>query len=254
VGERDHHLGVRIGRERLDQAELDRGEVVEPVDEDRAAAPVRRPLAQRVERVPRVQLVVHEPGAVEHGAVGAVDRGHLGGVRAPRAVAGPGRQRLGEPLRRDHRALELADQPVGGAHEPGPRRRAREHVESGLLDRALGDQLALEARRDPAAERLRAAALGHDLEQPLEAHDARAEHGAALRQLALGVLHVAERGHDEHRLAAQRGAVGAEDDPRLSGVGGPGYQLERHPAHSGPAIRRRARALPAQPATCGSSP
>jgi hypothetical protein len=108
------------------------------------------------------------------------------------------------------------------------RRRAREHLETGVAHGPLHDQLALQARRPLRTERLRPAALGHDLEQPPEAHHPGAEHGAPLRQLPLRVLDVAERGHHEHRLARERVAVGAEHDPGLARVGGTCDELERH--------------------------
>jgi hypothetical protein len=247
VRERDDDLGGGVVGQRLDQRQLDGCEVVEPVDEHGAAAPALGPGAERLQCVPGVDLVVDQAGPLVDGAVGAVDRGDLVRVGAPRAVAGPGGERLTEPLGRDHRALELADQAVGRAHEARPPGRAGEHLEPRLLDRPLDDQLALEPARQRGAERLRAAALGDDLEQPSEADHARAEDRAALGQLALSVLDVAEGGNHEHGLGVEGGPVAAEDDPCLARVGGPRDQLERHPSHSGTAIRRRARPEPRTP-------
>ena len=50
------------------------------------------------------------------------------------------------------------------------------------------------------------------------------------RKLALGVVGVAEGGHDQHGLLVEPGAVAGQDLARLAGVGGTRYERERHSA------------------------
>ena len=65
-------------------------------------------------------------------------------------------------------------------------------------------------------------------EQALEAQHARAEHRAALGQLALGVLDVLVGGHDQDRLLLQPGAQPAQHLARLGGVRGSRDEREGH--------------------------
>ena len=82
IGERHGDLGTELAGERLDRVELDRGEIVEAVEEDRGRAPAAGTLAQRVERAPGEGLGVDaiEPGELV--GVAPVDRGELARIRA----------------------------------------------------------------------------------------------------------------------------------------------------------------------------
>ena len=160
-----------------------------------------------------------------------------------------------------HRTVQLGHEARSGAHEAGLGRRLDEHVEPRAADRLLDDQLALEVGRLAAAE---AGSSGHLPEQPVEAHDARAEDRAAVGKLALRVLNVGDCGHHENRVVVQPGAQPAEHLARLGGVRGAGYELERHteivasPSDRLPArrSRRRLRALrrSARPAAAPALP
>ena len=219
VGERDHRVGPGDAGQRLERVELERREVVEAVDEHRRIAPRRRVAPERVERAPGEELGIGEPGIFEPLPVARVDRRDLARVGGARAVARPVAQGLREARGLHHRALELSNQAHGGAYEPGPPRRAPERLEIERADSLLHDQLALHIRGQARAE---PGSRGDLLEQPLEAHDPRAEHRAAVGQLALGVLDVLERRHDQDRLLVEPRAVRAEQNAGLAGVGGSG--------------------------------
>ena len=219
VGERDHHVGPGDAGQRLERVELERREVVEAVDEHRRIAPRRRVAPQRVERAPGEELGIDEPGVLEPLPVARVDRRHLARVGGARAVARPVAQGLREARGLHHRALELSNQAHGGPHKPGPPRGALERLKVERADCLLHDQLALHIRGQARAE---PGPRGDLLEQPLEAHDPRAEHRAAVGQLALGVLDVLERRHDQDRLLVEPRAVRAEQNAGLAGVGGSG--------------------------------
>ena len=64
--------------------------------------------------------------------------------------------------------------------------------------------------------------------QAREGDDAHAEDRAGRGQLAAVVVDVGERRHDEDRLLVERGAVGAQDEAGLLGVGGTGDEGEWH--------------------------
>ena len=80
-GQRDGDIGPAADGDGPERVELERGEVVESVDEQRRAAPglglsrVRRGRARRTARI-------GEPRRIEAGAIAAVDRGHLLGIGA----------------------------------------------------------------------------------------------------------------------------------------------------------------------------
>ena len=78
VGERDADLGV--AGERLHGVALERRQIVEAVQEHRAAAPRGRAVAQRVERRPRQALGVDGPEPLEPPVVRGEQRGELRGM------------------------------------------------------------------------------------------------------------------------------------------------------------------------------
>ncbi len=226
VGER--HADVGVAGERLDRVALERRQVVEPVEEHRPAAPRGRALAQRVERRPREPLGVDRAEPLEPPVVGGVERGELAGVgrrrRPSRARARANRAGL------DQRPAELGEQRSRGAGEAGRRGRAGQHVEPRVRDRRAHDALA----RDRAEHaRAHAGGLGDPAHEPRERRDLGAEHDPLGRQLALVVLDVGRRRHDEHRLARQRGPEALEHGAGLGGVRGSGDQREGHDGPTG---------------------
>ena len=263
IGERDRHIRVADRAENSQRVQLEAVEVVEPVDEHGRAAPGRlrpAPLArrrgQRVERAPCVQLRVHEPRRLEPVPVGPVDRRDLLRVLAAGPVARPLAKRASE-TRGAHRVTDGAqfrEEVRRGAHEAGLGRGLGQHVEPRAAHRHLDDQLALEVRRlapsEPGSPR--------DLpEQPAEAHHPRAEYGAALGQLALGVLDVGEGRHHQHRVLVEPRAETAQHLARLRGVRRAGYQLEGHVqivATAPDRLTRARRARPRRRARPGSAP
>ena len=232
VWERDRHVGVTAVRERVESLELKPVEVVEAVREHGRSAPggscaaaLRGRGGERAQRSRGERLSVDQLGRLEAVAVGAVDRRDLLRVRPPRPLARPVAQRTREAGRLDQRATELGHEAGRSPHEAGLPRRLGEHVQPGPPNSLLDDQLALEVRRLPAREARSRCDL---LEQPLEAHNAGAEDRPAVGELALGVLHVGERGHDQDGILVEAGAEPAQHLARLGGVGGAGYECERH--------------------------
>ena len=61
----------------------------------------------------------------------------------------------------------------------------------------------------------------------------------AARQLAAVVVDVGERRHDQDRLRVEGGAVGAQHEAGLLGVGGTGDERERHGVPTGLLMVRR---------------
>ena len=84
------------------------------------------------------------------------------------------------------------------------------------------DQLALEVRRDGGGV---PGPLGDLLEQPAKAEHSSAEDRAALGELALSVLDIAEGGHHQNRLILEAGPEAAQHGARLGGVGRTGDEL-----------------------------
>jgi hypothetical protein len=232
IRQRHGDVDLRPLREDLERVQLQRREAVEPVREDRRAAEVVRALAQRVDRPPRRQLLVRQPGRVEPVTVGAVDRSRLAQPAAARAARAPALQRALERRRLDHRALQLLDQPHGRAGEPGPRSGGPERARRDARDRLLHQHLALQVRRRTMNRR--AAALADHAEQAAELHRARTQARAGARELAEHLLDVAPRGHDEDRLLADALAVGAQHLSRPARVRGPRDQLQGHRANVRP--------------------
>ena len=119
VRERDSH--VRPAGERLEQAPLRRGQVLEPVGVDRPAVPGLEVAGDAVGRVPPAQVGVPEVEAVELGAVRTVELGEVAveivrveqaglqlGDRRPERVRETreacGAVEISEPRRSDHTA------------------------------------------------------------------------------------------------------------------------------------------------------
>ncbi len=225
VRERDGHVGIRAVGQHAQRLALERREVVEPVEEDRRPAPALRLASEGLQSPPREQVGVDQPGGVEPVAIAAVHLPHLVRIAPPRTVARPVAHRPDEARCLHHRVLQLGDEPLGGAGEPRAISRRGHHLEVGVLDRLLHDQPSLQVRR---GARHVTRPLGDQFVEPLEAQHSRPEHRAALGQLALAVLHILERGHDEHRLLVEPVAEGAEHGTRLGGVGRPGYESEWH--------------------------
>ncbi len=223
--ERDHDVGFGVRRQLLDRAELQLGEVVEPVDEHRRARPCRRVRAQRGQRAPGEQVVVHQAGSLEAVAVAAVELADLLRVRRPRAVAGPAAQRLDQPRWLHHRPLELGEEPQRGAREAGPRCRVGQHREARAADGILGNELLLELGRHA---RVVARAARDQPRQVREAHYPGAERGAGLGKLAAAVVDVLEPRHDQHRFLVEAVAQRAQHGAGLGGVGGTGDQGQGH--------------------------
>jgi hypothetical protein len=90
VRQRDEHVDAGVANEGLHRVALDRREVVEAVEEHGPPAPGAGGGAERVERGPRVALVVGPADPLQPAPVSGVERAELGGVRAP-AGAGRGR-------------------------------------------------------------------------------------------------------------------------------------------------------------------
>ena len=225
--QRHGHVGLGAAAERLERVELERREVVEAVDEHRGAAPARGLAPQRVERAAREQLAVHQARGVEPVAVARVQGRELVGVAAPRPVGGPRPERPLEPLRLDGRPAQLLGEPHGSAGEPRPLGGRPQHAQPRVAHRLLHEQLALHLRRHRGRV---AGSLGDPPVEVLEADHLDPEDRAALGQLALVVLHVAERGHHQDRLLPHPRPQRAQHLARLGGVGGTGDERERHPS------------------------
>jgi hypothetical protein len=170
-------------------------------------------------------------------AVAALDRPQAVAIRAvePRQLLGVGGARRLALAPRSHGRppapgldpllLELGDEAQERLHEAGRVRRRRERRQLDAGDRGRGHPLAGQPRERSAPQARPPRDLAHE---PREGHDANAEDGARGRQLAAVVVDVRERGHDEDRLVLERGAIGAEDEAGLLGVGGTGDEREWH--------------------------
>ena len=218
-GKRNGDVGPAAAGDRVQGIELERREVVEPVDEKRGGTPGLRMLPERIERPPGIQLGIGQPGSVDRAAIAAIDGRDLLGVGAPGPRPGPVAQRAREPRGIDHRAFELRDEASRGADESGLPGGLGEDGQLGAAYRFLCDQLALELGR---RARTVTGPAGDLLEQPAEAQHARTEDGTPLGQLTLGVLHVAEGGHDENRLFVEARPEATQHCAGLGGVGGAG--------------------------------
>ncbi len=230
VRQRDEHVGAGVTRERLDGVALDRRQVVEAVEEHRPAAPAAGRGAERVERRPRVALPVRTPQLLQPPPVGGVQGGELAAVRRPPAVRRPGPQRRREAGRRDERALQLGEQRAGRPGEARRRGRPGECAQRDVGDRRADDALARDAPQRP---RIEAGAAGDLADEARERQHLGAEHDPGGGQLALVVLHVGRRRHDQQRVARDRRAQALEHGSGLRGVRRPGDQRQRHRTDKG---------------------
>ena len=228
VGERAHDLRPGRPGEQLQELELERGEVVEAVYEDGGTAPPRRLGPQRVERPLGKKRLVDEPRGVERVPVGRVQRAHLLGHGAARAVARPGAERLPQARRVDHGAAQLGEEAARGAGEARAAGGLGERVEGCGVNRVLDEEVALSAAGMALAAHSDPAALRRDLEQPGEPNHPGAEDRAPRGELALGVTHVAQGRNHQHRFVRDPLPVRAEHAPCLPGVGGSRDERERH--------------------------
>ena len=235
VGERHRDLRADHARQRLHRVALQRGEVIKAIEEHGLGSPAMRLRAQGIQGPPRIELAVHPAEAVELAHVVAVQAAHLVGVgRPPDVLSRPGAQAGDEPPRIHERALQLGDQLAGGGGEARGRRGSPQHVEPGAGDHALEDPLALQLG-DAAAGVLRPP---RDLIGQAAEGEHRAEHHPVAGQLAGVMARVDGGGHDEDGAAAGGVRVGAEDGPRLGGVGGAEDEGEGHPPNTGARPRR----------------
>ena len=226
VGERDQDVGARVDRERLDGVELERGEVVEAVEDDGRAAPPPRIDAQRVERGARVQHGVGPAQAGQRVAVGAVQRPEVLGVGGPgRVLRRPGAHRPPPPPGVHPALLELVDEAQERAREAGRRRRGAQHAQLGPRHGHRGDALARELPERAAVE---PDATGDRLQEPVEGHHGRPEDQALGGQLPAVRLDVGRPRDDEQAAAPGAGALGVEGTARLRGVGGTGDEVQGH--------------------------
>ncbi len=122
--------------------------------------------------------------------------------------------------------FELAEdleEPVGEASEAGG---GREAVELGGREHAAHEQGALRLRDERPGT---VAGEGDPLEDVVERPDgAREERRPAREELALDAVDVRPVGHDEERLALERGQVAVEQKPDFARVCRPSDEAERH--------------------------
>ena len=118
VRERDGHVGA--ARERLEQAPLGRGQVLEAVGEDGRAAPGLQLARHPLGRAPLLQLAVGEAEPLELGAVAGVER----------------REVAVHVLGSEHPPLEVGDRLEQGVGEAGEAGRAAEAVQARAAEHA----------------------------------------------------------------------------------------------------------------------
>ncbi len=230
VGQRDAHVGLGVADQRLDRVALRGREVVEAVQEHRPPSPCRRRGPQRVERRPGVPLTVRAPEPLQPPAIGGVQRGELVRVGGAALRGAPGPQRRREPRRRDERPLQLREQRAGRGGEAGRGGGRGQHPQRHVAQRGPHDLVARDTAQRP---RRQAGAAGDLRDQPAERQDLGAEHHAGGRELALVVVDVGARGHDEQRVAGQRRAQPIEHGAGLGGVRGTGDERQGHRAQIG---------------------
>ncbi len=225
VGERDGDGDADDPRERLDRVTLQRGQVVEAVEEHRVAPPPcgRRP--QRVERPPGVELPIDPAQPVELAHVAGVDLAHVPGERRPAHVLRrPGPQCGRQPLRGDQLALELGDQLAGRLGKAGRARRGAQRVEAQLGEHPLQQPFALQRRHPPA----RIVGPPRDLRRQTAERQHRPLHHPLAGQLQRVMARILRRRHHQHRPTPRRRPIGAQHLPGLGRVGGSRYESQGH--------------------------
>ena len=208
VRHRHGHLGA--GRERLEQAPLGAGEVLEAVREDRPPVPGVEVGAQPLDRTAAKQVAVPEPEPVELLAVGGVEE----------------RQVAVELLRVEQPRLELAEDCEQRVREAGEPRRAAEAVQRGARENAPRDERALCVARDRPRV---GSAQGEFTEDVVEGADRACEQRAGpLQEVALDPLDVRPVRHDENRVAVDRLEVALEETSDLAGLRRPHDESQAH--------------------------
>ena len=218
VGERDRHLGQR--RQRLDQVELVRGEVVEAVEEDRPLAPEGAVAAQQLDRLAGDPVGVDPAAALarlgvageEGGEVAEVGGALEGRRRSPRPRCGPTPAACSSSSRRSKARAKPGRAAERRSGPSRPRRRARPRPRSPAAA-AAGESSA------PGG----APPRGRDgAEERPEGHRRAAQRRALRAELALEGEDVVDGGHDQDRVALERSRrSGAGSRPARPEFGGP---------------------------------
>ena len=208
VRERDSH--VRPAGERLEQAPLRRGQVLEPVGVDRAAVPGLELAGDAVGRVPPAQVGVPEVEAVELGAVRAVELGEV-------AV---------EIVRVEQAGLQLGDRRPERVRKTREACGAVEISEPRRSDHTAEQQRPLRITGDRSCT---AVTGGDPLEQVVERADRPAEQRtAAPEQVALDALDIRAVRHDQDGLAGDIREIPLEQQRDFAGVRRSGEQRQTH--------------------------
>ena len=204
VVDRDRDLGRP--RQPGEQLQLGAAEVVEPVDQHRAPVPRLRIAPQGGDRRFRHQPRVGVPARVAELHVARVEASELDLVRRVVELVDQGL----ELARRDQCRLQLGDQGVERRREAGPPGRAPERAGVGAADRRPHQGLSLRHRE--GGGELDRERPGHLSREGAEGRDRTAQRRplSAAAKLALELGDVVPRGHDQHRLALERGAKPGE--------------------------------------------
>ena len=221
VRQRDADVGLGVAAERLDRVALGRRQVVEAVEEDRAPAP-GLPGRRAARRAPPRRSPRDPAGRAAPAAAGRRSRARRARPRTPARPPPAAHARSADVNRAgvtSERWSSANSAPAASA-KPGVARRAGERAQRHVGDRRADDALARDAARAAAPRSpVRRRDLAHE---PREREHLGAEHDPRAGQLALVVLDVSRRRHDEQRVARQRGAQALEHGACLGGVRGAG--------------------------------
>ena len=220
VRQRDMDVGAR--RERLEEAPLGAGEVLEAVREHRAVAPR-----------PEVAGQPLDAPATEHPPIPCIEPVELVAVGADERC-----ERLVEVVGVEERAVELRQRPSEGVGIPGEPCARR--IRAGIDD-PPNDHRALRFAHQPPAEPV---ATRERLEERVERADrAREQPSLAPNELALDPLDVAAVRDDQPGIAVDRGDETVEKRRDLSGMRRTDDERETHRCMVvGPVSRPRLRA------------
>ncbi len=205
---RKGHGHVGAAGERLDEAPLGLGQVLEAVGEDGLPLPRLEVTLELVDGVGAKEIAVPEATPVELLAIGGVQAAEVA-----LDVSGL-----------DERGAELAHRVAQRLDEAGRARRGGEAVQGGLCGGAaeqerlldVGGERPCAAAADPAKEIVEGADRSPDKAAP-PGH-----------QLPLDPLDVRPDRHDQIRVAIQSGHIALEEQRNLAGVRRPGDQREGH--------------------------